>query len=242
MRKKLILYYPALDPIVEREKVINTYIRHNCSIIDIAMPYKNTVLDGNVIKQSMRRIMEHHSEDDVFREIMIIKNKYPKLKVQLVAYKEQIFEYGLSQFVQKCHESQVDYFLSPNANISTAALLDKEFDKYNIPVIRFADFNMSKSKFESLKNAKGFLFQQSHEGLTGDSFNISPQLALKIKKYRDNGISIPIYVGFGISTKEHVVEIIKSGADGVIIGSALFEYFEKDNLDLYLNQFDEYFI
>jgi len=34
-------------------------------------------------------------------------------------------------------------------------------------------------------------------------------------------VRIPIAVGFGISTPEHVENIIKAGADGAIVGSAI---------------------
>ena len=220
---------------------MNTYIKHHCYCLDIAMPYKNPVLDGRVIKQSMERVLKNNSENDVFQEIKIIKTRYPKLKIQLVSYQEQILEYGLEQFVKQCKESYIDYFLSPNADSAILRLLDEEFNKYDIPVIRFAGYNPSKDNLEQLKKAKGFLFQQSNDGLTGSLGKISPKLAMNISKYREQGISIPIYVGFGISSKEHVEDVINSGADGVIIGSALFDYFEKKALDQYLKQFDEYF-
>jgi len=34
-------------------------------------------------------------------------------------------------------------------------------------------------------------------------------------------------VGFGVSKAEHVVELIKAGADGVVVGSALVEIIEN---------------
>ena len=40
----------------------------------------------------------------------------------------------------------------------------------------------------------------------------------------------PICVGFGISKSQHAAEIVKAGADGVIVGSALIKRIEA-NLD-----------
>ena len=43
---------------------------------------------------------------------------------------------------------------------------------------------------------------------------------------------MPLAVGFGISEREHVNTIIKSGADGAIVGSAFVKIVERyrDNL------------
>ena len=46
------------------------------------------------------------------------------------------------------------------------------------------------------------------------------------------GDRIPLAVGFGISEPEHVSTIIKNGADGAIVGSALVKVVERYGDDL----------
>jgi tryptophan synthase alpha chain len=65
----------------------------------------------------------------------------------------------------------------------------------------------------------GFLYLTSVTGITGQRESVNSELksfAEEIKKETD----LPVCVGFGISSKEHV-ENIASFADGVIVGSAI---------------------
>ena len=39
---------------------------------------------------------------------------------------------------------------------------------------------------------------------------------------------VPICVGFGISSPEHAVTVVRAGANGVIIGSKIVEFIEKN--------------
>ena len=50
-------------------------------------------------------------------------------------------------------------------------------------------------------------------------------LIKRIKKHTKK----PLCVGFGISRPEHVKSIIKAGADGAIVGSAIVNIIEKNS-------------
>ena len=51
-------------------------------------------------------------------------------------------------------------------------------------------------------------------------------LIKRLKKYS----KVPVCVGFGISSPAHVKKIVQSGADGVIVGSAIIDLI-AENLD-----------
>jgi len=51
-------------------------------------------------------------------------------------------------------------------------------------------------------------------------------LIKRVRKHTDK----PLCVGFGISNANHVRDVIKAGADGAIVGSAIVKIVE-DNLD-----------
>jgi tryptophan synthase alpha chain len=73
-----------------------------------------------------------------------------------------------------------------------------------------------------LDKSKGFLYLVSLYGVTGPRDSLSPQAleAVKMVKSLAKG-KIPISAGFGISQPEHVSAVIRAGADGAIVGSAL---------------------
>ncbi|ONM10324.1 tryptophan synthase A homolog1 [Zea mays] len=68
--------------------------------------------------------------------------------------------------------------------------------------------------------SEGFLYLVSAVGVTGARSNVNlrvEHLLREIKKVTDK----PVAVGFGVSTPEHVKQIVGWGADGVIVGSAI---------------------
>ena len=48
-----------------------------------------------------------------------------------------------------------------------------------------------------------------------------------IKRIRKH-TNMPLYVGFGISKPEHVKKVIKAGADGAIVGSAIVDLIARN--------------
>ena len=97
---------------------------------------------------------------------------------------------------------------------------------------------------EISKNAKGFIYYVSSTGVTGSRDTISDKNFENINKIKKL-TKIPILIGFGISTKDHINQI-KPWANGVIIASALineinslFEdnVYSTEKLNKYINKF-----
>ncbi|MBN2713500.1 MAG: tryptophan synthase subunit alpha, partial [Planctomycetes bacterium] len=69
------------------------------------------------------------------------------------------------------------------------------------------------------RESRGFVYAVSLTGVTGERNSLPPELGDFIKRAREH-ISLPICVGFGISTPE-MAEGVAKVADGVIVGSAI---------------------
>ena len=66
-------------------------------------------------------------------------------------------------------------------------------------------------------------------GVTGARSDIKKSTVDLIKRVK-NHTKLPLVVGFGISKPEHVSDVIKSGADGAIVASAIIDII-TDKLD-----------
>ena len=66
-------------------------------------------------------------------------------------------------------------------------------------------------------------------GTTGVRENVDMDTTDMIERMRQH-TDMPLCVGFGISKPEHVKQVIASGADGAIVGSAIINRI-ADNLD-----------
>jgi tryptophan synthase alpha chain len=69
------------------------------------------------------------------------------------------------------------------------------------------------------KGATGFIYLVSSMGVTGVRDELGGDLQSIVRQIREV-TSVPVYIGFGISTPEQVKEICRI-SDGAIVGSAL---------------------
>ena len=75
----------------------------------------------------------------------------------------------------------------------------------------------------------GFLYYVSRTGVTGTREALPAGLKKQIKKVRRK-VTLPLAVGFGISTSEQAAEVARV-ADGVVVGSALVQAIEEAGSD-----------
>ena len=238
----LILYFPLDDPIVrEPFRLLDLYKRHGASVIEIALPTVNPVLDGQVIRDSMTRVLSHKTLDAFFEDIREIAVRYPEIKIQLMAYCHLIKEYSLEKFAEKVRQCGISYVLPPDAGEKELREMDEIFRPSGISVIRIAPYRLKREEIECFRNSQGYIFQRTTDGKTGGTHEISERLRENTELLRKNGIRTPVVYAFGISEKEQVDQAMKMGADGVVIGSALFPHILSGTVDEYLSNFDMWF-
>jgi tryptophan synthase alpha chain len=77
----------------------------------------------------------------------------------------------------------------------------------------------------------GFLYCVSLIGLTGARSALSPEVRELVADVRSRS-PVPVAVGFGISTPEHVAAVAAADADGVVVASALVDSLGPDGRDV----------
>ena len=77
----------------------------------------------------------------------------------------------------------------------------------------------------------GFLYCVSLIGLTGARSALAPEVRDLVTDVRSVS-PVPVAVGFGISTPEHVAATAAAGADGVVVASALVDALGADGRDI----------
>jgi tryptophan synthase alpha subunit len=77
----------------------------------------------------------------------------------------------------------------------------------------------------------GFLYCVSLIGLTGARSALAPEVRELVTEVRAAS-PVPVAVGFGISTPEHVAAVASAGADGVVVASALVDALGPEGRDV----------
>jgi tryptophan synthase alpha chain len=85
-----------------------------------------------------------------------------------------------------------------------------------------------------VKNASGFIYYVSREGVTGERSDIADTMPDRVSMIREK-TALPIAVGFGISTPAQVAQVA-SCADAVVVGSAIVRRIAEQGSDPNLAQ------
>jgi tryptophan synthase alpha chain len=108
----------------------------------------------------------------------------------------------------------------PDLPAEEAGVLKSEADSRDFKLISLVAPTTPDDRMRSiLANGSGFVYAISVTGITGERSQLPADLSRRISHLRTQ-TTMPICVGFGISTAEQVAQL-KGQADGVIVGSAL---------------------
>ncbi|MEK7161341.1 MAG: tryptophan synthase subunit alpha, partial [Patescibacteria group bacterium] len=116
----------------------------------------------------------------------------------------------------------------PDAPIEEIADFAVAANKYGIKQIFLVAQTTDNPRLKKiLKHAQGFLYLVSVLGVTGARQKFGNETQEFIRRVRKQ-TKLPLCVGFGVSTPEQCKAMIKAGADGVIVGSAIVDIIAKN--------------
>ena len=220
----LVAYLTGGDPDPKTFLANSTaLIEGGADIVEIGIPFSDPIADGPVIQASSMRALSNGTTP--LRILDMIGELSTQFHVPFVilSYYNPILAMGLGRFLKKARESGVDGIVVPDLPVEESEEFRNLSLKHNVDNIYLAAPNTSRTRLRTvLDKSKGFLYLVSLYGVTGPRDSLSPQAleAVKAVKSLAKG-KIPVSAGFGISQAEHVSAVIKSGADGAIVGSAL---------------------
>ena len=216
----LITYFPIGEPEYETLALAEAYIENGADLLEIALPVADPFLDGKVVAQSMSRVREAGRQLDwLLKEMFKIRTAYPDTPLQIFSYMKIFDKKAIDEFAVCCRQMGADGILLCDATEAQLRALAEAFapDFY---CIRFMPFRCEMADVELIKDyAKGYIFLQAADGVTGERGSVDKSLKGKISFLHEQIPGVSICAGFGISTPRHCREMVEMGADGVIVGS-----------------------
>ncbi len=245
----LTLYLTSGYPDKETSNdIAHILLKSNIDILEIGIPFSDPIADGPTIQNTSYKAINSVNEpiiDFTFNTIETLRKINNKKPIILMSYLNLIYQYGIENFAKKANLNGADAVVIPDLPFEESSSIKNVLDDNNIHLIYMVTPTSSdKTISEISKNAKGFIYYVSSTGVTGSRDTISDKNFENINKIKKL-TKIPILIGFGISTKDHINQI-KPWANGVIIASALineinslFEdnVYSTEKLNNYINKF-----
>jgi tryptophan synthase alpha chain len=220
-RKALAPFVTAGDPDVATcVAVLQAVDRAGATLCELGVPYSDPIADGPVIQASYTRALGSGiTLENVFT---IAKQASAKVAMPILAMASYslIFRRGIERFVADAKAAGLAGFVVPDLPLEESDELDAACRAAGLALVRLVTPTTPPERAEAIaRKSTGFLYCVSVAGVTGARTELPPGLLDRIAWLRTK-TSVPILVGFGISSPEQV-RAVAAVADGVIVGSAL---------------------
>ena len=239
-RAALIPYLTAGHPSLETtERLLTSLVVGGADLIELGMPFSDPIADGPINQAAAARALAAGTTLSGVLELVARSRDRLGVPIVLFTYFNPIYAYGIDRFAEQASASGLDGVLFVD-------LPPEEGEREVFPeLLRRGIHNVSlvapTSTRERVRkaaaSATGFVYYVSRAGVTGDQTLVAPELVRRIKSLRRR-LSLPLVVGFGISTPEQAAALGRV-ADGVVVGSALVRLVEEHAEDPSLYQLVE---
>jgi tryptophan synthase alpha chain len=233
----LVVYLTAGDPSVEGTRAIALEaIDAGADVIELGVPFSDPLADGPVIQRASERAVARGTRlKDVLALAAEIRAARPDAGLVIFTYLNPVLRYGLHRFADEAAAAGADGVLVLDLIVEEADEYLAEMERVKIAPIFLAAPTSPDERLEAIaKRSKGFIYAISRVGITGQQQSLANDAALLVARIRRwpgaDGKALPVAVGFGISTSEHVAQVAQF-ADAAAIGSAIVELIERSTAE-----------
>jgi tryptophan synthase alpha chain len=229
-RAAFVAYLCAGDPDLETSiNACRALLQNGVDVLELGVPFSDPLADG-VVNQlaAQRALASGMTSARVFELVRRLRVEFPEAPIVFYTYYNLVFSNGVNAYVKAAKDAGLDGILTLDLPPEEARELLAACKSQGLETIFIVAPTTSESRLPLItQSATGFIYYVSREGVTGMREKIATGISEAVGRIRRH-TKLPVVVGFGISSKEHVAQVA-SQADGVVIGSVLVRVIQ-DNL------------
>ncbi len=134
-------------------------------------------------------------------------------------------QFGESRFLERCSDLGIDGVILPDLPVSEAQGYGERARENSVATPFLATPSTGPKRLRKITEAaSGFLYLVARSGTTGGKEEVG-NLTTKAIESTSPEVpdELPVCVGFGLSSPKAVNKVVRAGADGAIVGSAIVE-------------------
>lgn len=210
--------HPTRDAALE---IVPALVEGGATMVELGVPFSDPLADGPTIQRSSFQALQNGVTLEYCLETARrLRQRGVEIPLIFMGYINPMLRYGLERFVADSAEAGVDGFIVPDLPPDESGEMAGYCRQYGRDLIFMVAPTSRDEHIKAIASqASGFVYCVSTTGVTGVRDSVSADLSSFLGRVRKR-VDLPLAVGFGVSTPEHVRDI-GSQAEGVIVGSAL---------------------
>ena len=220
-RTGLITYVTAGDPDPARSAdILCALDRAGADVLEVGIPFSEPLADGPVIQRATERALAAGTTASSVLDLVAGIRSMVKAPIVLFTYANPVLRMGVDTFGTRARAAGVDGVLVLDLPIEEAGSFRDAMAARDIDMIFLLSPTTTDARVkEAAALGRGFLYGISRLGVTGARDTVADGAEALARRMRA-ATALPIALGFGISSPEHVRQIGRF-ADAAVVGSAL---------------------
>jgi tryptophan synthase alpha chain len=218
--KGLVVYLTAGDPDARHSlSYLEAAAEGGADLIELGVPFSDPTADGPTIQAAAARALGGGMTVPGVLELAARFREKHDTPLVLFGYYNPFLRYGAARLCRDAAKAGADGFLVVDLPAEESGEMAPEARKAGLDWIALATPTTGEERLAAIaKGGSGFLYVVSVTGITGARTALPPGLSAWVRKVKGH-VSLPVAVGFGISTPE-MARAAAMHADAVVVGSA----------------------
>lgn len=194
-------------------------------IFEIGFPSKDPAGDGEIIRKA------HEKTDLSLQADLSYWNKIRSTvtnPIWIMGYDKDLIGSGFYKLLAR--DGLADALVIPDISFRKRLSLQEELQPMGIDVLGFVTPEMDWKEQENCFNAFPLIYQQLYSGPTGMTVEAKGFQEILSRARKHSGLYV--FAGFGINSSNRAAELLDSGFDGVVIGTAMISRLNRSREDL----------
>ena len=216
--------YPQLD---STPALVRALVEGGADFVELGVPFSDPLADGATIQRSSFQALENGVNlEHCLGVAASLRQDGVNVPLIFMGYYNPFLRYGLGRLASACQEAGVDGLIIPDLPPEEAEELAGHCRASSMDLIFMLAPTSTEERIARVcQMVSGFVYCVSLTGVTGARSRLSPAVAPFLARVRRH-TSLPLAVGFGISSREQVEEISRL-AEAAVVGSALIDLIDR---------------
>ncbi|WP_443638343.1 tryptophan synthase subunit alpha [Candidatus Njordibacter sp. Uisw_058] len=194
-------------------------------LVELQFPFSEPSADGPLFVKANEQSLKAGTTVDQCFEFMKLASERFAFKILMMGYYNTAFKMGEDVFVKRIQEAGGVGYILPDLPVEESDNLHRLSAEAGIePIILMTPTSSEKRLSQLGAASRGMVYVVARRGVTGSKTNMGDDVTSLVARCRQH-TSVPIGVGFGISSKADL-DALRGSADLAIIGTAALKIWE----------------
>lgn len=226
-KKGFIPFVTAGDPDIDTSlSIIKCLADCGASIIELGVPFSDPMADGPTIQRSSQRALAGGTNISSILDLVSCFREFSDVPIVLFSYLNPLMRFGFAELCTESRRVGIDGILITDVTGLEARQIGLQLSASSIDMISLIAPTTTDVRIKEIAHsAAGFIYAVSRAGVTGAQTETSVAAKILVGRARQC-TSLPIAVGFGISTARQIQDVWEY-ADAAVVGSAIVSTIEQ---------------